>query len=80
MRHLLLAVLLVAMTGCGSETAAQEDQPTTPAKEPQPRALAETATLKGHTNAVLSVSLSPDGTRIASGGRDDAIRLWDVTP
>jgi len=45
MRHLLLAALLVAMTGCGSdtkpeeqpttpaETAAQEDQPTTPAED-----------------------------------------------
>jgi formylglycine-generating enzyme required for sulfatase activity len=31
MRHLLLAVLLVAMTGCGSETK-QEEQPATPAE------------------------------------------------
>ena len=57
MRHLLLAALLVAMTACGvdtkqedqptvsAETAAQEDQPTAPAKEEQPTAPAETATL-----------------------------------
>jgi WD40 repeat protein len=31
MRHLLLAVLLVAMTGCGSDTK-PEDQPATPAE------------------------------------------------
>ena len=41
MRHLLLAALLVAMTGCGSDTK-QEDQPTTPTKEDQPTAPEET--------------------------------------
>ena len=40
MRHLLLAPLLVAMTGCGSDTKPQE-QPTTPAEEDQPTATAE---------------------------------------
>ncbi|MDG2130039.1 MAG: hypothetical protein P8K08_18720 [Fuerstiella sp.] len=33
MRHLLLALLLVAMTGCGSETK-QEEQPATPTETP----------------------------------------------
>jgi WD40 repeat protein len=79
MRHLLLAVLLVAMTGCGSDTK-PEDQPAAPA---------ETAmTLKGHTGEVHSVSFSPDGTRIASGdgeglyeiGRHPGeIKLWDAS-
>ena len=71
MRHLLLAVLLVAITGCGADTK-QEEQPTAPA---------ETATLKGHTDRVSSVSFSPDGTRIASGSfSEKTIRLWDVAP
>ena len=47
MRHLLLAALLVAMTGCGSDTK-PEDQPTAPAEtaaqEEQPAAPTETAT------------------------------------
>ena len=41
MRHLLLAVLLVAMTGCGPDTK-PEDQPTTPTKEDQLTAPEET--------------------------------------
>ena len=37
-----------------------------------------TATLKGHTEVVSSVSFSPDGTILASGSLDDTILLWDI--
>jgi WD40 repeat protein len=66
MRHPLLAVLLVALTGCGSDT--------------KPEVRTETATLYGHTDIVWSVSFSPDGTRIASGSWDKTGWLWDVAP
>ena len=36
------------------------------------------ATLEGHTRRVNSVSFSPDGTILASGASDPAIKLWDV--
>ncbi|ABW25762.1 WD-repeat protein [Acaryochloris marina MBIC11017] len=34
--------------------------------------------LQGHQAAVLSVSYSPDGTRIVSGSLDNTVRIWDA--
>ncbi|GMN32181.1 hypothetical protein TIFTF001_003556 [Ficus carica] len=36
------------------------------------------ATIAGHTEAVLSVSFSPDGQQLASGSGDTTVRLWDL--
>jgi WD40 repeat protein len=34
---------------------------------------------KGHTNAILSVAYSPDGSYFATSGRDSTARIWDST-
>jgi WD40 repeat protein len=37
----------------------------------------KTLSLKGHTDAVTSVALNPDGQRLASGSKENTIRVWD---
>jgi WD40 repeat protein len=39
----------------------------------------ETLTLKGHGDAVWSVSFSPDGKRIVSGSLDRTVKVWDIS-
>jgi WD40 repeat protein len=34
--------------------------------------------LEGHTLSVNSVSFSPDGSKLASGSRDNTIKIWDM--
>ena len=34
--------------------------------------------LQGHEDAVTSVAVSPDGTRLATGAYDDTARIWDL--
>eukprot|EP00756_Hemistasia_phaeocysticola_P065516 Hpha_TRINITY_DN8609_c0_g1::TRINITY_DN8609_c0_g1_i1::g.168876::m.168876/K03364/CDH1; cell division cycle 20-like protein 1, cofactor of APC complex len=38
------------------------------------------ATLNGHIQRVLHLTLSPDGTRLASGSPDETVRLWEAFP
>ena len=35
-------------------------------------------TLEGHSAWVTSVAFSPDGSKLASGSRDQTVRVWDV--
>ncbi|KAL9231247.1 hypothetical protein vseg_006498 [Gypsophila vaccaria] len=36
------------------------------------------ATISGHTEAVLSVAFSPNGQHLATGSGDTTVRLWDI--
>lgn len=36
------------------------------------------ATLVGHTNSIMSINFSPNGTMLASGSWDETVRIWDI--
>jgi len=58
-----------------AQAKAAAEQKATPKKSVESR---ETLTLKGHSGRVASVSFSPDGKRIVTGG-DDTVKVWDIS-
>ena len=77
MKHLSVAVLLITLIGCSDDIAVQTDPQDAVADIPdeESRLL---QTLTGHSDSVYSVSFSPDGKRIVSGGTDKTLKVWDA--
>ena len=44
----------------------------------QVRTLSLVGTLDGHTDAISSIAISPDGTSLVSGSHDSTVRVWDI--
>src|SRR6266568_4891254 len=47
-------------------------------EEQSPHILSTTQTLEGHTEAVSSIAISPDGQTLISGGDDNTIKMWNL--
>ena len=45
---------------------------------PTPLKRSKVAAVSGHSHWVLSVAWSPDGTKLASGSRDQTVRIWEA--
>ena len=56
----------------------QEKQNNKPNNKPIKKLFSCLQTLEGHSYHVLSVSYSPDGTKIISGSLDKTIKIWDA--
>lgn len=39
-----------------------------------------TMTLKGHTDSITGMKLSPDGTHLLTNSMDNTLRIWDMRP
>ena len=50
------------------------------ALEENTEAIRIAVTLNRHSAAVRSVSFSPDGRRVVSGGYDKTLKIWGVEP
>jgi sterol desaturase/sphingolipid hydroxylase (fatty acid hydroxylase superfamily) len=77
---LVVASLLGGRMYFAGQPANRNEQmpPERPRTETPRPALPHDLTLTGHTAAVLSVAISADGQRIASGSEDRTVKVWDA--
>ncbi|MDD7589908.1 MAG: hypothetical protein SPJ75_05155, partial [Candidatus Onthomorpha sp.] len=62
----LIAVFTALFVGCDKHITGNKDK------------VVCLKTLEGHSEDILSVAYSPDGTKIVSGSGDKTIKIWDA--
>ena len=70
-RYRFVLVLPLLLQDCAKET-------TSPDRQPKPEWTVQ-RTLTGHTDAVSSVAITPDGGTLVSGSADRTIKVWRLS-
>ena len=77
LKGLIGATVTIGATGGGSSTSGTTSTPTNAAASSQ-TAGTTLFTYQHHTQVVLALSWSPNGTRIASGSEDETVQVWEA--
>ena len=81
MRKLILLLILLFLNGwakVGEKFYETSEKKLEPQKVAVVKDIKLLKSLEGHKGGVLSVSFSPDGRFLASGSRDNTIKIWEV--